>query len=204
MGEIPWIALRTQSLAACDPDLFHQVGSEPGRCEELRLADGHHPVLCFTAPAALDFWAQKRYFIFVSNDYEQAVERGPYFGASSASNSNQRLALYLPTKDRNGRQIPNHDVWFKRAIHLLTMIGGGATVLPARGAWYNPASDEIIEEPVDFVYTFYKAQGLEDNCSNLRTFLHRLGIETDQGEVAFEFDGQFYRIDEFDPSELEG
>jgi hypothetical protein len=32
----------------------------------------------------------------------------------------------------------------------------------------------------------------------LRSFLHRMGRETRQGEVAFEFDGRFYRIRGFD------
>jgi hypothetical protein len=29
-------------------------------------------------------------------------------------------------------------------------------------------------------------------------FLHRMGRETNQGEIAFEFDGRFYRIRNFD------
>jgi hypothetical protein len=32
----------------------------------------------------------------------------------------------------------------------------------------------------------------------LREFLHRMGRETNQGEIAFEFDGRFYRIRTFD------
>ena len=34
----------------------------------------------------------------------------------------------------------------------------------------------------------------------LRGFLHRLGRETNQGEIAFEFDDRFYRIRQFDPA----
>jgi len=32
----------------------------------------------------------------------------------------------------------------------------------------------------------------------LREFLHRFGRETNQGEVVFEFDGEFFRIREYD------
>jgi hypothetical protein len=32
----------------------------------------------------------------------------------------------------------------------------------------------------------------------LRELLHRTGRETNQGEIAFEFDGRFYRIRKFD------
>ena len=35
----------------------------------------------------------------------------------------------------------------------------------------------------------------------IRQFLHRMGRETNQGEVAFEFDGQFYRIRQYDDLE---
>jgi len=35
----------------------------------------------------------------------------------------------------------------------------------------------------------------------LREFLHRMGRETNQGEIAFEFDGRFYRIRNFDAAE---
>jgi hypothetical protein len=37
--------------------------------------------------------------------------------------------------------------------------------------------------------------------AQLRAFLHRLGRETRQGEIAFEFDGQFFRITTFDESQ---
>lgn len=34
----------------------------------------------------------------------------------------------------------------------------------------------------------------------IRAFLHQMGRETNQGEVAFEFDDHFYRIRQFDPA----
>jgi hypothetical protein len=37
----------------------------------------------------------------------------------------------------------------------------------------------------------------------LREFLHRLGRETNQGEIGFEFDGCFYRIRNFTRAEKE-
>ncbi|TVS20739.1 MAG: hypothetical protein EA424_02440 [Planctomycetaceae bacterium] len=36
------------------------------------------------------------------------------------------------------------------------------------------------------------------NLPRIREFLHRMGRETNQGEIAFEFDGRFYRIRRFD------
>ena len=37
-----------------------------------------------------------------------------------------------------------------------------------------------------------------EELPRLRRFLHRLGRDTNQGEVAVEFDGRFYRITKFD------
>jgi hypothetical protein len=127
---------------------------------------------------------------------EQSDELGDVIGASTGSR--QRLTLYIPTEDREGEPIDDREVWFQEAIEILTRIGGGATVMPCRGAWYNTASGEIIQEYVDVIYTFVKADGLTQNLSSFRSYLHRLGRETNQGEVAFEFDGTFFRIDEFD------
>jgi hypothetical protein len=152
----------------------------------------------------VDLWVQKFHPWFVTSQDDAAIELGEYIGASSGSR--QRLTLYVPTEDRSGHAIAEsvRDLWFQRAIELLTRIGGGATVMPCLGAWFNSELGKVIQERVDVVYTFLRAKELDENRVNLRRFLHRLGIETNQGEVAFEFDGRFYRIDEFDPEELEG
>jgi hypothetical protein len=48
------------------------------------------------------------------------------------------------------------------------------------------------------VYCFVDAARFEANIKNLRSFLHRFGRETIQGEVVVEFDGQFFRIKIYD------
>ncbi len=74
---------------------------------------------------------------------------------------------------------------------------------PTEGGWLNEETSTIIwEHPVQ-VYSFVKPDRFLARLGELRRFLHELGRETDQGEVAFEFDGQFFRITEFDtPEEL--
>ena len=37
----------------------------------------------------------------------------------------------------------------------------------------------------------------EKNLNSLREFLHRFGRETNQGEVVFEFAGEFFRIQKY-------
>jgi len=119
-------------------------------------------------------------------------------GAAAAS-SVQVLTLYIPNKDRNGRRLDDQEIWVRLAADLLARIGGGVTVLPpCRGGWLNPETKDIVwEEPI-LVYTYVRPDEFEELLPELRSFLHRLGRETSQGEVACEFDGHFYRITNFD------
>jgi len=70
---------------------------------------------------------------------------------------------------------------------------------PVEGGWLNDSSVIIWENPV-VVYSFIRAENFTLNLSRIREFLHRLGRETKQGEVAFEFEGQFYLVQNFDPA----
>lgn len=45
------------------------------------------------------------------------------------------------------------------------------------------------------IYSYIEPETFALRLSELRAFIHRLGIETDQGQMAFEFDGEFYLID---------
>lgn len=57
----------------------------------------------------------------------------------------------------------------------------------------------VWEKPV-LIYTFIRPDVFRQSLPQLRAFLHRMGRETHQGEVAFEFDGRFFRIIAFDAS----
>jgi hypothetical protein len=119
-------------------------------------------------------------------------------GAIAAS-SVQILTLYIPNKDRDGNRLDDQEVWVRQAADLLARIGGGVTVQPpCRGGWLNPETNDIVwEEPI-LVYTYVKPKNFADLVPELRGFPHRLGRETNQGEVACEFDRTFFRIVEFD------
>ena len=76
---------------------------------------------------------------------------------------------------------------------------------PVEGGWYDEEQDHIVWERPVIVYTFVKPGRFLDLLPDLRSFLHQLGRETNQGEVAVEFDGDFFRITNFDcPDEREG
>ena len=123
----------------------------------------------------------------------------------------QQLTLYIPNKDKNGKEIAKFYDWVKEARKFLTIIGGGATALPpADGSWLSPENkietitdlkdEDVIWEKTTIIYTYIKADSFLNNLKSLRKFLHRFGRETNQGEVVFEFDGKFFRISDFDES----
>jgi hypothetical protein len=110
----------------------------------------------------------------------------------------QCFTMYLPNKDKNDQEIGTQRRWVLDSIRLLSEINGGATAIPVEGGWLNDEGTIILEHPV-VVYSFVSrpAEFLKQ-LPRLRAFLHRLGRETNQGEVAFEFDDRFYRIRQFD------
>ncbi len=117
--------------------------------------------------------------------------------------SPQRLTLYIPNKDREGVPIVDHEKWTSEAQELLTDIGGGATAFPpVDGTWRKPDGGNLWEQ-TKIIYTYVDPDKLAANMSRLRSFLHRFGRETNQGEVIFEFDGWLWRIRQYDPPDSE-
>lgn len=110
----------------------------------------------------------------------------------------QALTLYVPNKDRDCKEIGDQRRWVLAAAKLLARIGGGVTILPpAEGGWQNPNGGLVWESPV-LVYTYVRPTEFRQLMPGLREFLHTLGREMNQGEVAVEFDGLLYRITTFD------
>jgi len=132
------------------------------------------------------------------------------------SPSVQILALYVPNKDKHGKVIRNHKTWVKRAMKVLSLIGGGSTAFPpGDGTWLDPAKRESIRRPDElkdkdlvwekttYLYTYIDPDLFLRNARHLRQFLHDFGRETRQGEVVFEFDEEFFRIQSYDAPEKE-
>ena len=111
----------------------------------------------------------------------------------------QCFTLYVPNKDKHDQETGIQRRWVLDAIRLLPKINGGATAIPVEGGWMNEEGKIILEHPV-VVYSFVpRPDDFVKNLPRLCAFLHQMGRETNQGEVAFEFDDRFYRIRRFDP-----
>ena len=128
---------------------------------------------------------------------ETPLNLGAALGAS-ADAAVQCFAVYVPNKDRSDQEIGTQRLWVLEALRLLTEVNGGATAIPVEGGWLCPDGKIILEHPV-IVYSYVTdPAAFARHLPRLRAFLHRLGRETNQGEVAFEFDDHFYRIRNFD------
>ncbi len=82
----------------------------------------------------------------------EEVDVGEAVGASD-STSTQVLTVYVPNKDRDGKEFGTQRKWVLEAAKLLAELGGGVTVMPpCEGGWLNEASGEVIWEAPVLVY----------------------------------------------------
>jgi hypothetical protein len=73
---------------------------------------------------------------------------------------------------------------------------GTTTMPPADGNWLSDDGRMVHEKTVQ-VFSYIDPERWERHLKELRSFLHRFGLKTGQGEVAFEFDGKMFKIRKF-------
>ena len=62
---------------------------------------------------------------------------------------NVLFILFIPSKDKDGKDLKDSELWASAAGTKLTELFGGATEMPpAKGKWYNEESKKIIPESV--------------------------------------------------------
>lgn len=111
----------------------------------------------------------------------------------------QRFTIYVPNRDQDGEEIGNQRRWVLEALRLMTELNGGATSMPpVEGVWQADDGRLVWEHPV-LVYSYVRYDVFVANLPRVREFLHRMGRETNQGEVAVEFERLFLLIREYDP-----
>lgn len=108
----------------------------------------------------------------------------------------ERFAIYVPSADREGKPIGQKE-WVDQAMEILSDIGGGATAMPpVDGAWRNEQGRLIRERPI-VVYSSIIPEKFIEHGDALVLFVKRMGRETNQGDVAIEFDGVMYYVSDF-------
>ena len=126
-------------------------------------------------------------------DYQRAL------GAEGSAGT-LLLVMFVPSRTRSGRVI-DHDYWVTEALATLGRLFGGATAFPrGRGVWRDDGQGGrlVFEEPT-IVHCYADPRAATDDAvSALRVFLHRLGRETDQGEVGLVISGAYIRIRTFE------
>src|SRR5690242_17016363 len=103
---------------------------------------------------------------------------------SEDSTNDVLFVLFIPNKDKKGKELKDQELWADAAGELLTKLFGGATEMPpAKGKWYNEDDDEIITEGPILIHSYARAEHAndEERIQKLAEFLHRLGRETNQG-----------------------
>jgi hypothetical protein len=114
--------------------------------------------------------------------------------------SAQVLSIYLPNKDRRGKEFDAHP-WIEEAGELLFRIGGGATVMPPQDGVTADENGNPMWETTVVVYS-YVTPALVAELPAPREFLHRFGRTTEQREVGVSLTGMgdslFFRIKNFD------
>ncbi len=110
------------------------------------------------------------------------------------------FVLFVPSKDRDGNDLPDQQLWASAAGRLLSELFGGATQMPpARGMWLNEETGQIITEEIILVHCYARSSHVNDEARlrQLAEFLHRLGRETNQGEVVVVIGDVLHRIRRF-------
>lgn len=110
------------------------------------------------------------------------------------------FVLFVPSADRYGEEIA-HDYWVEEALATFGKLFRGATAYPrARGVWRDDDREgELVFEQPTIVTCYANPADVDDAAlAELRGFLHRLGRETNQGEVGIVVRDEYHGISEFD------
>jgi hypothetical protein len=133
-----------------------------------------------------------------SRERESRHEYVIWLGADDLAAKGERLVVWVPSMTRSGQPI-DHSYWRDETIRHMSALFGGATATSASGGWLDPDSHEIKMEEVTIVESYFHIdEWNQKNIVRLRKFLHRMGRETNQGEIGIHVKGEFLRIRRFD------
>jgi hypothetical protein len=126
-------------------------------------------------------------------------------GAARALGASQplgtaHLMVFVPSVDRDGKGIKGPS-WTRPTLRVLGKLFRGATAYPRGiGVWRDDQQGgKLVFDRTTIVFSYVAPGDLTPSAlGELRAFLHRLGRETNQGEVGLVLDGHYIGITKFD------
>ncbi len=110
------------------------------------------------------------------------------------------LMIFVPSADRDGKKLKGPS-WTRPTLRTLGKLFRGATAYPkGLGVWRDDqAGGTLVFDDTTIVFSYVAPKDLtNDALLELRSFLHRLGRETNQGEMGLVLDGHYIGITTFD------
>ncbi len=111
-----------------------------------------------------------------------------------------QVVLFIPDRNREDTPIDQQH-WVDEALDVMGMLFRGATAFPpGRGVWRDDEhGGKLLKEQTVMVVSYVDRRLLTiARLRSLRQFLHRLGRETQQGEVGVVIDSKYYGISRYD------
>lgn len=93
------------------------------------------------------------------------------------------MSIYLPTLDQQDRLVPNREMMLDWLLCQMSGRFGGATALPARGAW-STSSGLLVVEPIAIVKSYCPSTCGHENW--MVELARQLKDMADQDSVAIE------------------
>jgi len=119
-------------------------------------------------------------------------EKGSSKMLGGASQGRQ-LSIYVPSKDKDGEPV-DHAHWKKTTMAFMTRVFGRCTAMPQlQGIWADE-DGTTLDETVNIVFSYVDKEELSIHAEEVRSFLIELGTATQQAEVGYEYDGEFFTI----------
>jgi hypothetical protein len=110
------------------------------------------------------------------------------------------VILFIPSHDRDERELTDRDLWADAALDLFADLFGGATAFDTYAGVYRDKvrGKDLKDKPI-LVESYTKIERIKDLTvlNNLVSFMKRMGRESKQAAVAVVIDNAFHEIDKF-------
>ncbi len=111
------------------------------------------------------------------------------------------LVLFIPSADRDGKNLSNQDEWKGKALEFFgATYGGGTAMARAEGIWRDDGRNgNLVRDFPILLHCYMTQEQAMDKKSLLKlgTFCRKMGKEMDQGEVAVVLDDIFHTFSNF-------